>query len=136
MMSSMTAAISGLKAHQTRMDVISNNIANVNTIGYKASRVTFKEAYSKQLSSASAANDELGVGGTNPTQVGIGVAINTIATNFRSGSIETTENSLDVAIDGEGFLIVKNNDAGEFLYTRAGSLGIDALGNLVTATGA
>jgi len=136
MMSSMTAAISGLKAHQTRMDVISNNIANVNTVGYKASRVTFKEAYSKQLSSATAPNEELGTGGTNPTQVGIGVSINTVSTNFTSGSIETTENSLDVAIDGSGFLVVKNNDAGEFLYTRAGSLGIDPLGNLVTASGA
>lgn len=136
MMSSMTAAISGLKAHQTRMDVISNNIANVNTVGYKSSRVTFREAYSKQLSSATAPNNELGTGGTNPTQVGIGVSINTITTNFRSGSIETTENSLDVAIDGSGFLVVKNNDAGEFLYTRAGSLGIDPLGNLVTAGGA
>ena len=136
MMSSMTAAISGLKAHQTRMDVISNNIANVNTVGYKASRVTFKEAYSKQLSSATAPNEELGTGGTNPTQVGIGVSIITVSTNFTSGSIETTENVLDVAIDGAGFLVVKNNDAGEFLYTRAGSLGIDPLGNLVTSSGA
>ncbi|MBE5812202.1 MAG: flagellar hook protein FlgE [Clostridiales bacterium] len=136
MMSSMTAAISGLKAHQTRMDVISNNIANVNTIGYKASRVTFKEAYNKQLSSATAPNEELGIGGTNPSQVGLGVSINSITTNFSSGSIDTTENALDVAIDGEGYLIVKNNDAGEFLFTRSGALGIDPLGNLVTASGA
>lgn len=136
MMSSMTAAISGLKAHQTRMDVISNNIANVNTIGYKASRVTFKEAYNKQLSNASAPNEELGIGGVNPKQVGLGVSINAVTTNFNSGSIDTTENSLDVAIDGEGFLIVKNNTAGEFLFTRSGALGIDPLGNLVTASGA
>jgi flagellar hook protein FlgE len=132
----MSAAISGLKAHQTRMDVISNNISNVNTIGYKASRVTFKEAYSKSLSSATAPNEELGIGGKNPMQVGLGVNLNSITTNFNSGSIDTTDNNLDVAIDGEGFLIVKNNDAGEFLYTRAGSLGIDPLGNLVTASGA
>ena len=136
MTSSMTAAISGLKAHQTRMDVISNNIANVNTIGYKASRVTFREAYNKQLSSATAPNVELGIGGKNPTQVGLGVSLNSVTTNFNSGSIDTTENNLDVAIDGEGFLIVKNNDAGEFLFTRSGALGIDPLGNLVTASGA
>ena len=136
MMSSMTAAISGLKAHQTRMDVISNNIANVNTIGYKASRVTFKEAYNKQMSSATAPNEELGIGGKNPMQVGLGVGLNSIKTNFNSGSIDTTDNNLDVAIDGEGFLIVKNNDAGEYLFTRSGALGIDPLGNLVTASGA
>lgn len=136
MMSSMTAAISGLKAHQTRMDVISNNIANVNTIGYKASRVTFKEAYSRQLSSASAPNKELGIGGINPKQVGLGVNLNSVTTNYTTGSIDTTDSSLDIAIDGEGYLIVKNNDAGEYLFTRAGSLGIDPLGNLVTASGA
>lgn len=136
MMSSMTAAISGLKAHQTRMDVISNNIANVNTIGYKSSRVRFREAYNKQLSSATAPNEDLGIGGKNPMQVGLGVAINSVTTNFNSGSIDTTENSLDVAIDGEGYLIVKNNDAGEYLFTRSGALGIDPLGNLVTASGA
>lgn len=136
MISSMMAGISGLKVHQTRMDVIANNIANVNTAGYKASRVTFREIYSRTLTSATAPDPETGIGGTNPSQIGLGVGLNAITLNYTNGSIETTDNPLDVAIDGNGFFIAKTNPNGEFLFTRAGSFGVDKLGNLVTADGA
>ena len=135
MMTSMMAGISGLKAHQTRMDVVANNIANVNTAGYKASRVTFREVYSRSISNATAPNPDIGTGGTNPNQIGLGVGLNAINVNYRTGSIETTESPLDVAIDGDGFLIVKTHRAGQYFFTRAGSLGVDKLGNLVTADG-
>lgn len=135
MISSMMAGISGLKAHQTRLNVISNNIANVNTTGYKAGRVTFKEVYSRSLTGASAPEPEGGVGGTNPSQIGLGVGLNAIMLNWNSGAIETTDNPLDVAIDGNGFFIAKTNANGKFLFTRAGSFGVDKLGNMVTADG-
>jgi len=136
MISSMAAGISGLKAHQTRMNVIANNIANVNTAGYKASRVTFREMYSTSLSNATAPDTDTGLGGTNPNQIGLGVGLNAITLNYGNGSIETTDNPLDVAIDGDGFFIAKTSANGEFLFTRAGSFGVDKLGNLVTADGA
>ena len=136
MISSMMAGISGLKVHQTRMDVIANNIANVNTAGYKASRVTFREIYSRTLTSATAPDPETGVGGTNPTQIGLGVGLNAITLNYTNGSIETTDNPLDVAIDGDGFFIAKTSPIGEFFFTIAGSFGVDKMGNLVTSDGA
>jgi flagellar hook protein FlgE len=130
------AGISGLKMHQVKMDVIGNNIANVNTVGYKAARANFKEIYASTLSSASAPDSERGIGGTNPAQVGLGISLNSISMQYTDGNVETTDNKLDVAIDGDGLFIVKNNDSGEFLFTRAGMFDIDKLGNLVTASGA
>jgi len=135
MIASMMAGISGLKVHQTRMNVIANNIANVNTSGYKASRVTFRELYSRSITGASAPDNNSGVGGRNPNQIGLGVGINAIMLNQTNGSIETTANPLDVAIDGQGYFICKTSANAEYLFTRTGSFGVDKLGNLVTADG-
>jgi len=93
---SLFAGVSGLKAHQLMMDVIGNNIANVNTIGFKAGRTTFSELYAQTLKSATqpVANN----GGTNPIQVGVGVSVNTLDTLFSQGNIETTGQTTDLAI--------------------------------------
>ena len=135
MLMSMFASVSGLKAHQTRMDVIGNNIANVNTIGFKASRATFQEIFSQTLSSASAPDQMTGRGGTNPMQVGLGMNIDAIDIMMDRGSVQRTESPTDLSIEGEGFFIVRGGNEGAFYFTRAGNFTIDKLGNLVTATG-
>lgn len=136
MMRCMMSGVAGLRVHQTRMDVIGNNIANVNTVGYKASKANFKEVYASTMINASAPNTDAGVGGINPSQVGLGVAINNISVQYTDGNVETTDNPLDVAIEGDGLFIVKQSDTGEYLFTRAGMFGIDKQGNLVTSSGA
>jgi flagellar hook protein FlgE len=135
MMRSMFASVSGLKAHQTRMDVIGNNIANVNTVGYRASRVTFQEVYSQTIKGAGAPDPISGRGGTNPLQVGLGINVGAIDTITTRGSIQRTDYPLDLSIDGEGFFIAKANEGDTFMFTRAGNFTIDELGNLVTANG-
>ncbi|SES67537.1 flagellar hook protein FlgE [Natronincola peptidivorans] len=134
MMRSMFSAVSGLKAHQLRMDVIGNNIANVNTVGYKGSRVTFQEVFSQTLRGAGA--PQAGRGGTNPQQVGLGINVASMDTFHIRGAVERTDYNTDLMINGEGFFIV-SNDA-NFLnrsYTRAGSFALDEAGNLVTPEG-
>ena len=132
MMRSMYSAISGLKAHQTKMDVIGNNIANVNTIAYKGSRVQFKEVFSQTLKGASSA--EGGKGGSNPMQVGLGIDVSSID-NFQTiGSIERTEIPTDLMIDGEGFFMVSDDPSfNNRYYTRAGNFSIDDDGNLLSS---
>ncbi|KDR95167.1 flagellar hook protein FlgE [Peptoclostridium litorale DSM 5388] len=132
MMRSMYSAISGLKAHQTKMDVIGNNIANVNTIAYKGSRVQFKEVFSQTLKGASSA--EGGKGGSNPMQVGLGIDVSSID-NFQTiGSIERTEIPTDLMIDGEGFFMVSDDPSfNNRYYTRAGNFSIDDSGNLLSS---
>ncbi len=134
MMRSMYSAISGLKAHQTKMDVIGNNIANVNTIAYKGSRVQFKEVFSQTIKGASGA--EGGKGGSNPMQVGLGIDVASID-NFQTvGSIERTEIPTDVMIDGEGFFMVSDDPSfNNRYYTRAGNFSIDDNGNLLASGG-
>lgn len=132
MMRSMFSAVSGLKAEQAAMDVIGNNVANVNTIGFKASRVTFKDVMSQLIKGASMPQGNMG--GTNPQQVGLGVAIGSIDTLFSQGSSERTDNPMDVMIDGNGFFTV-GDLAGSKSYTRAGNFGVDSNGNLVTPGG-
>ncbi|WP_073342364.1 flagellar hook protein FlgE [Caldanaerobius fijiensis] len=132
MMRSMFSAVSGLKAEQAAMDVIGNNVANVNTVGFKASRVTFKDVMSQLIKGASMPQDNRG--GTNPQQVGLGVAIGSIDTLFSQGSSQRTDNPLDVMIDGNGFFTV-GDLTGSKSYTRAGNFGVDSNGNLVTAGG-
>lgn len=134
MMRSMNSAVSGLKAHQIRMDVIGNNIANVNTIAFKSGRVTFSEIFSQTLSGASAPDSANGRGGTNPKQIGLGLAVNAIDTLTTRGGFDTTDNPTDMAIDGDGYFICKRGDS-SFQFTRAGNFQIDPLGNLVTGTG-
>lgn len=130
-MRSMFSAVSGLKAHQLRMDVIGNNIANVNTVGFKGSRVTFQEVFSQTLRGGGAPQG--GRGGTNPQQVGLGVNVASMDTFHVRGAVETTDYNTDLMINGDGFFIVSDGDVRS--YTRAGSFAIDEDGNLVTPDG-
>ncbi|WNV76459.1 flagellar hook protein FlgE [Geodermatophilus sp. DSM 44513] len=132
MLRSMNSAISGLRAHQTKLDVTGNNIANVNTVGFKASQTVFEDTLSQAVRNGSAPRAE--VGGTNPAQVGLGVKVAGITTNFGQGSTQNTGRSTDFMIEGDGFFVVQTG--AQQLYTRAGSFNFDAAGNLVTPSGA
>lgn len=132
MLRSLYSGISGLRAHQTMLDVTGNNIANVNTQGFKASSVEFQDTLSQMTKGASAPSGTNG--GTNPAQVGLGVQVAGISTNFTQGSSQATGKATDMMISGDGFFVVQQG--GETLYTRAGSLGQDAQGRLVTPDGA
>lgn len=132
MMRSLFSAVSGLKSNQTAMDIIGNNIANVNTIGYKTNRTVFQDIFSQTISSATAPTTD--TGGRNPKQVGLGTTISTIGTNMTEGSTQSTSNPLDFAISGEGFFVV-DNGSGSYVYTRNGALQLDSNGYLVTANG-
>lgn len=133
MMRSMYAGVSGLKVHQTKMDVIGNNIANVNTMGFKSQRVTFSDVFSQTVQSGTGANDETGRGGRNPMQIGLGSNISSIDTLMTTGSAQRTDNPFDLMVGGDGFIIV--GDATGKYFTRAGALRQDEDGNLVTSTG-
>ena len=127
MMRSLFAGVSGLRNHQVRMDVIGNNIANVNTIGYKAQRVTFADALALTLRGAVMPTER--IGGSNPMQVGLGMSVNTIDTILNQGSLQATGQQTDLAINGEGFFVL--SDGQKYFYTRAGSFQFDAEGRLV-----
>jgi flagellar hook protein FlgE len=114
------------------MDVTGNNIANVNSVGFKASQVVFDDTLSQLMTAAGA--PQQGQGGTNPAQVGLGVRTTAINTSFVQGSAETTNRPTDLMISGDGFFVVKS--VNEQLFTRAGAFNFDADGKLVTATGA
>ena len=131
MLRSLYSGISGLHAHQQMMDVTGNNIANVNTVGYKSSVVQFQDTLSQMLNAAGAPQN--GQGGSNPAQVGLGVRNAGIITNFAQGSQETTGRSGDMMIQGDGFFITR--DGAENLYTRAGAFSFDANGTLVSPNG-
>ncbi len=133
MMRSLFSGVSGLKTHQTRMDVIGNNIANVNTTAYKAQNMVFSDLLYQQTQAASGANIATGRGGINARQIGLGsktAAINTAIT--RQGSAQSTNNPWDVMISGESFFIV--NSGSQNFFTRDGSFTIDGAGNLVMAS--
>jgi flagellar hook protein FlgE len=128
----LSSGVTGLQANQEMLDVAGNNLANVNTTGFKASRVDFAELLSQTLKEASEPTDR--VGGTNPQQMGSGVGVATITPNVGQGSIVNTGDPLDVAIEGQGYFVV--NDGSRELYTRAGAFNVDASGHLVDpATG-
>ncbi|MEK3989577.1 flagellar basal-body rod protein FlgF [Robertmurraya sp. FSL R5-0851] len=131
MLRSMYSGISGMKNFQTKLDVIGNNIANVNTYGFKKGRVTFKDTMNQMVSGASASQDNRG--GKNPTQVGLGSTLATIDTIHTQSSLQTTGRSLDLAISGDGYFMVKQGDA-QF-YTRAGNFYLDDNGSLVNGDG-
>jgi flagellar hook protein FlgE len=131
MMRALFAGVSGLRNNQVRMDVIGNNIANVNTVAFKAGRVTFKEALAMTLQNATAPTDLQG--GRNPVQVGLGVAVSSVDTLFTQGNLETTGQKTDLAIDGEGFFVL--SDGTSRYFTRAGNFTIDGDGRLVSANG-
>ncbi len=135
MMRSMFSGVSGLKAHQAKMDVIGNNVANVNTIGFKAGRVTFQEIFNQTLRGAGAPDAATARGGTNPMQIGLGIAVGSIDNQMTGGSPQRTDNPTDLSIQGDGFFIVKGSTADTFKFTRAGNFGLDKLGNLVSGDG-
>ncbi len=134
-MRSMFSGVSGLRAHQTRMDVIGNNIANVNTVGFKSSRVTFQEVFTQTLKGSSAPDSETGRGGTNPMQVGLGISVASVDTLFTRGSLQRTDNPTDLAIEGDGFFIVRGGNKDTYRFTRAGNFNRDKLGNIVASNG-
>ena len=120
-----------MKGFQNKLDVIGNNIANVNTFGFKKGRVTFKDMVSQQISGATGVNG--GLGGTNPKQVGLGGQISTIDTIHTQGSLQTTARPLDLSISGDGFFMLSNG--AETLYTRSGNFYLDADGSVVNSDG-
>ena len=135
MMRSLYSGVSGLKTHQTKMDVIGNNIANVNTTAYKASTVTFSDLMSQTTQSASGPNAATGTGGVNARQIGLGVKSGAINMNIATqGSAQSTGNPFDIMITGDAFFIVSNGT--ENFFTRDGSFYVDGAGNLaMTSTG-
>ncbi|TFC52099.1 flagellar hook protein FlgE [Cryobacterium sp. TmT2-59] len=132
MLRSLYSGISGLRSHQTMLDVTGNNIANVNTTAFKASATQFQDTLS-QLSQG-AGGPQAEVGGTNPAQVGLGVKVAGISTNFAQGSSQATGKATDIMISGDGFFVTQLG--GETLYSRAGAFDFDAQGRLVTPAGA
>lgn len=138
MLKSLYSGVSGMKANQTKMDVIGNNIANVGTTAFKKANVRFSDTlYQNQINSSGSSTN---YGGINPSQVGLGVKVAGISKNFVQGSLQTTGRSTDVAIDGDGFFVVAKGDLAdpnnmELQYTRDGSFSIDEEGHLVTADG-
>lgn len=132
MMRALYSGVAGLKTHMQRMDVIGNNIANVNTYGFKSSRATFRDMYYQQVRGASAGT--MTRGGVNPSEVGYGSQLSSIDLLMGSSSFTSTGNQLDVAITGEGFLQVQDPE-GNIFYTKAGMLDIDTEGRLVDTNG-
>ena len=115
------------KKHQTRMDVVDNNLSNVNTVGFKSGRAMFSDVLSQTITWATAANGT--VGGTNPKQIGLGVGIGSVDTIFTNGAPITTDINTDLCLSGDGLFVVKKNN--ETFYTRNGAFSFDAEGNYV-----
>ena len=132
MMRSLYSAVSGLRVHQTKMDVIGNNIANVNTTGFKSSSVSFCDVFNQKLSGGTGASDT-GLGGSNPMQIGLGVSVSSIDVQMTNGASQRTDNPLDLQISNDGFFVVTDGAGQKF--TRAGSFRLDEAGNLVNASG-
>ena len=131
MMRSMFSAISGLRVHQVMLDVTANSISNVNTVGYKSQRTSFKDALSQMQRGASGASTALG--GTNPNQVGLGVQLGSIDSMMTAGAIQSTGNPFDLAIQGNGFFMLDGPQGQS--YTRAGSFAFDKNGDLIVKQG-
>jgi len=131
MLRSLFSAISGLRANQLMLDVTGNNIANANTVGYKASNVLFQDTLSQMLTAGAAPSATSG--GTNPIQVGLGVQVGGVTSNFGQGSAQATGRATNRMIYGDGFFTIRRG--GEDLYTRAGSFNFDSEGKLVTLDG-
>ena len=127
MMRSLFSGVSGLKNHQTRMDVIGNNISNVNTTGFKSSRVTFADTLNQNLSGATGPKDN--IGGTNPKQIGLGSGVATVDLLFTDGTVQSTGKNTDLSLSGNGLFVVKNGN--QTYYTRNGAFEFDANGNYV-----
>lgn len=130
--SALTTSLTGLQAAETSIDVVGNNVANSNTVGFKESDTIFATQFLQTISIGSAPNT--GTGGTNPRQIGLGVKVAQISPDFSQGTIEISSNPLDVAIQGDGFLIVQGVQ-GEQLYTRQGQLNLNSLNEVTTVSG-
>ena len=128
MMTAFSSGVSGLKAQQTSLDVIANNISNVNTTGYKAQRVSFSDLLSQTISAATGSTATKG--GSNAVQIGTGVSVGSIDTIMTVGSSQSTGVSTDLSIGGEGFFVVQGGSQGKYQYTRAGNLSTDSTGNV------
>lgn len=134
MLRSLFSGITGLRSHQQMMDVVGNNIANVNTAGYKTATTVFNDVISQQVVNAGApVVGDQAVGGVNGAAIGLGVKLGTVSTNYAQGSAQLTGRQTDMMIQGDGFFVV--NNAGTQLYTRAGNFTLDANGNLVGPEG-
>ncbi|ARC55707.1 Flagellar hook protein FlgE [Frondihabitans sp. 762G35] len=131
MLRSLYSGIAGLRAHQTMLDVTGNNIANVNTVGFKGSATVFQDTLSQITHGAG--GPQAGLGGTNPAQVGLGVQVAGITTNFSQGSAQATGKATDLMISGDGFFVTRSGN--QSVYTRAGSFDFDAQGRLTTTDG-
>ena len=133
MMRSMFSGVSGLRVHQTRMDVIAHNVSNVNTVGFKSSRTLFDDMFSQTIQPASAPSPAVGRGGVNPMQIGLGANVASIDRLMNPGAAQRTDNAFDLLIEGPGFFIV--GDANGTFFTRNGAMRLDVAGNLVNANG-
>lgn len=133
MLRSLYSAVSGLSQHQKAMDVLGNNVSNVNTVGYKASRLTFKDLMSQTVSIGKAPSGN--IGGINPLQIGLGTNVASVDNIFLQGTFQTTGVTTDLAIDGKGFFIVRGEQVTERYYTRAGNFSFDRQGYLVNPEG-
>jgi flagellar hook protein FlgE len=131
MLRSLYSGISGLRSHQTMLDVTGNNIANVNTTGFKVSATQFQDTLSQMVQGAGGAQPD--AGGTNPAQVGLGVRVAGISTNFSQGAAQSTGKASDMMISGDGFFVTRLGN--ETLYTRAGAFDFDSEGRLVSPDG-
>jgi len=135
MIRSLYSGVSGMRSNQTKMDVIGNNIANVNTTGFKSGRVRFQDMLSQTMANAQEATPG-NLGGVNAQQVGLGVKVGAIDTIMTDGALQPTSRDLDLAIEGTGFFMVSQDDAGTMkLYTRDGAFYRDSKGDLVNAGG-
>ena len=128
MLRSLSSAVAGLRNQQTRMDVIGNNVSNVNTVAFKAGRVTFKEGFAQLVESATRPSS--GAGGINPMQVGLGSQIGSVETMFSQGNLESTGLNTDLAIQGGAFFVIKRG--ADSFYSRAGNFQVDSTGALVS----
>ena len=135
MMRALFSGVSGLKVHQTKMDVIGNNISNVNTIGFKSSSVNFSDVFYQTTQSATGPNTTTGAAGRNAMQIGLGANIASVTQSIAtSGAAQRTDNPFDLMIKGDAFFVV--NSGGTNYFTKAGSFGVDGYGTLCTPSGA
>lgn len=134
MLRSLFSGVSGLRGEQTAMDVIGNNIANVNTIGFKSSRANFQDMVYQMVRAASAPDSTSNAGSVNPSQVGTGVSVASIGVDMNQGALENTGRALDLAIQGNGFFCVQDGSGNKY-YTRNGNFNVDEKGDLVDENG-
>ena len=132
MLRAFSSAVSGMRSEMAFLDVVANNIANVNTTAFKASRVRFADMLYQTLSGGSGPDGD--TGSINPTQIGVGVRLGGVDTNMTQGALRATGNPLDLAIDGDGFFVLSGDGGTTKLYTRDGSFGLDSNGDLINPT--